>query len=300
MKLALQDIDGLAGIHPTYKQNKYPVPGHPALPRLFWVGLWIAARGGGKTYSCAQLLKMYETHGIYDTKTGNACHQRVILMTPTFEANPVWTSLKHLDTESDVHSSYSDAKLVDVVDDIRQEAEKTATYCRRCAAWDEAARYRRPEEIPSELMEVLMETQLQHPDEHGEQPKYKRPCVTFLILDDLVGSDAFKAVGRSALTQLVLRNRHCRICIAILSQSLKSVPRSIRMNASIFVLFKFANTRVLEDLHEEVSSLITEQEFTELFKAATNDDHGSLIIDQTQPDKTHRLRLGWEKFLLIQ
>jgi hypothetical protein len=298
--IAATDIDGLTGIHPTYKANKYPAPGHAALPRMYWVGLWIASRGGGKTYSCAQLLKMYERHGVYDTRTGQACHQRVILLTPTFDANPVWTSLKHLDFENDVHSKYSDALLVRVVEDVKREAEATETYCRRCRAWDKAAKYRRPEDIPKEIYEVLMETQLVHPSEWGEVPKYTRPTVTFLILDDLVGSDAFKSVGKSALTQLVLRNRHCRICIAILSQSLKSVPRSIRMNASVFVLFKFANMRVLDDLYEEISNLLTESEFVDLFKYATNDKHGSLIIDQTQADKTQRLKLGWEIFLLLQ
>ena len=70
------------------------------------------------------------------------------------------------------------------------------------------------------------------------------------------------------------------------------------MNASIFVLFRFVNTKVLDDLYEEISNLMMESQFVELFKYATTaDEHGSLIIDQTHTDPTQRLKLGWERFL---
>ena len=297
--ISVQIIEGLHDIKPNYKANKYPQPGHVALPRMFWVGLWIAARGGGKTYSCAQLLKMYETHGVFDAKTGEECIQRVILMSPTVEANPVWSSLQHLDP-SDVHGCYSDKLLVKVIEDIRREAEATETYLRRVRAWKRAMKARHMHEISKKDMEILMETQFNDPREWGEQPRFTKPVVNFLILDDLVGSDAFKAVGKSELTQVLLRNRHMRLNIAILAQSLKSVPRTIRMNSSVFVLFRFANTKVILDLHEEVSNMLTEQEFEELYKYATSEDHGCLIIDQTQPDKSQRFKLGWDSLILRQ
>ena len=295
--ISTQPIDGLTDIKPKYKANKYPQPGHVALPRMFWVGLWIASRGGGKTYSCAQLLKMYETHGIFDPKTGEECVQRIILMSPTVEANPIWKSLEHLDP-ADIHGRYSDRLLVQVIDDIRREAEATETFLRRMRAWKRAMKAKHMHEISKKDMETLMETQMNDPREWGDQPKYTKPVVNFLILDDLIGSDAFKAVGNSELTQVLLRNRHMHLNIAILAQSLKSVPRTIRMNASVFVLFRFANTKVILDLHEEVSNMLTEQEFEELYKYATRDDHGCLIIDQTQPDKSQRLKLGWDNLIL--
>lgn len=289
-------IDGLTGIEPHYKANKYPYPGHVSLPNMFWVGLWIASRGGGKTYSCAQLLKMYETHQLYDPKTHEECVQRVILMSPTVEANPVWTSLKNLDPK-DIHGRYSDRLLSRVIDDIKTEAEATETFLRRMRVWRRAMRAKSIDQLSKKDVEVLMETQMTDPREWGEQPKYTKPVVNFLILDDLVGSDAFKAVGKSELTQVLLRNRHMRLNIAILAQSLKSVPRTIRMNASVFVLYRFANVKVIFDLYEEVSNLLTEREFEEVYKYATREDHGALIIDQTQKDKSQRLKNGWDNIL---
>ncbi len=79
---------------------------------------------------------------------------------------------------------------------------------------------------------------------------------------------------------------------------MKSVPRSIRMNESVFVLFKFANAKVVLDLYEEVSSLVTEQEFESIYRYATDDDHGSLVIDTTQPDKRMRFKKGWDEVIV--
>ena len=277
-----------------YKSLEYPIPGHASLPRMFFVGLWVGARGGGKTYSCAQLLKMYEHFGIHDGRT--ECAQRIILMTPTYEANPVWNSLRHLDA---VHSNYTDQRLVDVIQDIKDEAEKTKTWLKRCKAWDRASKCNHPSQIKRKDMAVLMETMMQDPRETTERPRFEKPVVNFLILDDLVGSAAFKSVGRSALTQVILRNRHLRLCVCILAQSLKSIPRTMRMNSSVMVLFKFANSKVVLDLHEEVSNLLTESEFEDLYKyATTSTKHGCLIIDMTQPEP-ERFKSGWKSLLEI-
>jgi len=277
------------------KSKRVPIPGHDALPRMFFVGLWIGARGGGKTYSCAHLLKLYEHFGIYFG--GQSCAQRIVLMSPTVEANPAWRELKHLDFDADVHGSYSDAKLVEVVEEIKAEARKTETWVRRTRTWDRCVR-KHPSTISRKDWAVLAETGNMDPRETTPRPKFEKPVVTFLVLDDLVGSSAFKSVGVSALTNLTLRNRHVNICVCILAQTLKSIPKSIRTNANVFVLFKFANMKVIvDDLYEEVSNLVTEEEFVDLYKYATEEDHGSLIIDQSQPDKANRFKESWSTVL---
>jgi hypothetical protein len=278
------------------KPRIVPIPGHESLPRMFFVGMWIGARGGGKTYSCAHLLKLYEHFGLHEK--GKLCDQRIILMSPTVEANMgVWKTLKHLNFDADVHGNYSDAKLVAVVNDITQEAEKTKTWCRRCDAWDRAMKARHPSHVSKKDLATLSETGMMNPREVMERPKHERPVVNFLVLDDLVGSSAFKSVGVSTLTNVVLKNRHIRLNICILVQALKSVPKSIRSNASVFVLFKFANTDIVLELHEVVSNIVTEDQFMSLYKFATEHDHGSLIIDTTQPNKEDRFKASWSQYI---
>ena len=129
--------------------------------------------------------------------------------------------------------------------------------------------------------------------------KYPNGCIVYLILDDLVGSSAFKSVGKSALTNLVLKNRHLGINIMICTQNLKAIPKSIRTNTSLFVLFKFASTKILEDLYEEVSSSITLQKFEALYLHATGNEHDALVMDFTQ-DKSQRFKKNFDIILSLQ
>ena len=86
------------------------------------------------------------------------------------------------------------------------------------------------------------------------------------------------------------------------SQNPKSIPNIIRNNVDIFCLYKFANTKmVLEKLHSEVSSFLTEEEFEAVYKYATSEPHNCLYIDThpiTKPDK--RLRRNFDVVLTIQ
>ena len=132
--------------------------------------------------------------------------------------------------------------------------------------------------------------------EPPELPRFPNGVVNFLILDDLVGSTAYKATGKSALTNLVLRNRHMGINILMMTQNLKSVPKSIRSNTSLFVIFKFASKRIVDDLYEELSNYITLEKFEKLLDFATIDEHDSLVIDFSQP-KTHRFKKNWSTIL---
>jgi hypothetical protein len=268
-----------------FKSKRYPTPLNPHLPRLYFVGLFVGSRGSGKTFAIAKLLKMYERAGIVDDATGRKVAQRVIVMSPTYDLNPVFSSLRHLDKD-DVVTAYSDAKLVKIIDGIKEERQATETYQRQLKTYQKFVRSRNVERLTPEELNDLELMNFEEPVE----PKYPHGVVNFLIFDDLIGSSAFKATGRSELTNLVLRNRHLGVCILIATQSLRSIPKALRLNASLFVLFKFANRDVvLETLYEEVSNLVTQKQFAMLYDHATSDDHDALVIDQSQP-KSDRIR----------
>lgn len=97
----------------TPYRSQYPKPSNHYLPKMYFVGLFVGSRGTGKTYAITKLLKMYES-SIIDPVDGNTVGQRVILMSPTSEANPVFKSLKYLD-DSDVINDYSDDKLMELL-----------------------------------------------------------------------------------------------------------------------------------------------------------------------------------------
>jgi hypothetical protein len=257
-----------------FKPNKYPQPLNPDLPRMYFVCLAVGSRGSGKTYSICQLLKQYEAAGF---SGGEA--MRVILMSPTHDANPVFRALRSLE-ETDIISDYEDSRLLEVISDIQTEKENTEQYKKELMVYN---KYRSGaiDSMTQEDVDILERMMYEKP----QKPKYPHGVVNFLILDDLVGSSAFKATGRSALTNLVLKNRHLGVNMLIATQNLKAIPKSIRTNTSLFILFRFASSRIiLEDLYEEVSGTLSVSQFEQLYQHATcASDHDFLGIDFTAP-----------------
>jgi len=89
-----------------------------------------------------------------------------------------------------------------------------------------------------------------------------------------------------------------QICFAVLVQSICAVPKSIRMNCSVFQLAKFGSKKVvLQDKYEEVSNIITVEKFEILYDFATANKYGSLIIYTTHGEKRFLSNLDSELFI---
>ena len=256
----------------SYKPNKYPQSTNKDLPNCYFVSLFVGSRGTGKTYSICSLLKQYERA----TFDGNQA-MRIILFSPTHDANPVFSCLRNL-AESDIINNYSDANLIEMIGDIKHEKEETEKYQKEKAIYSKFVRGD-VDNLSLDEVHVLEKLDYCKPDE--KQVRFPHGVVNYMIFDDLIGSSAFKAVGKSALTNLTLKNRHLGINIIIATQNLKAIPKSIRSNASIYVLFKFANNKILDDLYEEVSSTLTFEDFVKIYVYSTIDPHDCLVIDFT-------------------
>lgn len=295
MSISTEQIHSLDNVNLHFKKNKYPIPLNENLPRMFLLGLWCGSRGSGKTWSLCQMLKQYERWGIYDTKLKCNVDQRIILFSPTTSANPVFTSLKHLD-EDDIIETYSDARLLEVINEISEEKEATDKYQRQMKLFKKFCKLKKVDDLSSE---ELVELELM-----GYEPptecRYKNGLVTFLILDDLIGSSAFKQTGKSALTNLCLKNRHLGVNVCICCQSIKCIPKAIRTNTSLFIVFKFASRKIIvDDIYCELSNQLTIENFEKMLIFATEDDHDSLIIDFSQP-KGKRFKKNWNTVLTIK
>ena len=278
-----------------FKKNKYPVPLDPNLPRLYPIVVAAGARNSGKTYKITELIRLYELHGIYDTKMKHLVDQRTIIFSPTVSQNTVFTSLKSLDQEHDVIDNYTDQKLVAVIKDIQYEREQTIDYQRKLKLYNRFLKIKHLEDLNAfELQELEMM------DYNPPVPcKYPWGCICHLIFDDLIGSNCFKSVGKSAFTNLCLRNRHLGCPIYVCVQSIKCLPKSIRTNANVFVIFKFASKKIiLDDLYVEVSNFLTEEQFMDVLNFAHETEHDALILDFSQK-KENRLKKNWNVILHI-
>ena len=122
--------------------------------------------------------------------------------------------------------------------------------------------------IDPEYLILLYEYDFEHYN-NIPQPKYKHPQIVFIILDDLIGDNkVFKR--ESIINNITIKHRHLGVNLVFTSQNPRSIPNIIRNNIDIYVLYKFANVKmVLEKIYEEVSNLLTETQFEELYKHPT-------------------------------
>jgi hypothetical protein len=211
-------------------------------------------------------------------------------------ANPIYETLKYLD-EDDIVMDYSDNKLLDKLDEIEKEKEDIKDYNKYIEVWK---KYLKIDEninllLPDELL-ILSKFDFKEPND-VPHPPYKYPRVNFLVFDDLVGSaNAFKK-GNSAINKLTISHRHLQCNLLFTTQYMKAIPPVLRRNLDIFVIFKFANAQsVVEQIYPEISGVIKEEEFKNLFEYSTLDKHDALIIDQTSK---HIFKLNWDTALIL-
>ena len=255
------------------------------MPSFFFNSLHVGARGSGKTYTVVQMIKHYEKHKI--KRDGVEYKLRTHLISPTIQANEIYQSLDSLDLEKDSHDNYSDQLLLDIIEDVKAkkaEYDKCLLYKKSYETYLKTpeTKYERLYETNPEIFNILEEYDYIHPEDFKHEP----PKVNIIIMDNLLGSSAFTRKTQSVLTNAMIKNRHMQIVFCVLVQSIRAVPKTIRMNCSVFQLAKFGSKKVvLQDIYEEVSNIITVEKFENLYDLVTSKKYGSLIIDKTHGDK---------------
>jgi len=264
-----------------YDKLNYPQCSCGACPRFYWNMLNIGSRGSGKTYTVVQMIKHYEKHKI--TRDGVEYKLRTHLISPTIQANEIYQSLDSLDMKKDAHDDYSDKLILDIIEDIKAKKAEYDKYLLYKTSYEKfvktpESKYEKLYDTDPEIFNLLEEYDYIHPKDYKHEP----PNVNIIILDDLLGSDAFTRKTKSVLTNAMIKNRHSGVCFALLVQSIKAVPKNIRLNCSVFQLAAFKNKKIiLSDIYEEVSNVINLEQFEELYDYATSKPYGSLIIDTT-------------------
>ena len=286
---------------PKNSKLNYPECRCGKCPLFYWNLLSVASRGSGKTYNIVKLIKHYEDNKLTDND-GKVHPLRTIVISPTLDANLIFNNLKSLD-EKDKHDKYSDELLQSIVDEIKKDKEETEAYHKYIEAYKKTSHVRENKlndffEKNPEIYDILKTHNFDDPDEIPP-PKHLISPVNIIVLDDLMATGAFTNKRLSSLTNNLIKNRHNGISFAILAQSVKSIPKNIRLNCNVFFIGKFASKAViLEDLYEEVSNILTPQQFEELYDKATQEQYGALIIDSSH--KTKRFLSGLDKELIFK
>lgn len=283
-----------------FNKTIYPQCSCGNCSKFYWNALFVGSRASGKTYSCNQLIKHYESNKILN-KDGEITKLRTFLISPTIEQNEIFNCLNSLD-DKDKHPNYTDQVLLDIIYDIQKVKNEIEDYNEYVKIYKEFLKIKGEEDLDKfslDDLQLLEKFDYSHYDDIP-QPRYKVPPVNIVILDDLIGSDCFTKKSKNVFSNALIKSRHLNIAFCILVQNLKSTPKVVRLNCNLFWLGKFANLNtIIEDFYPEISSIVSEKEFEELYKYATEKQYGSLIIDFTK-DKQRAFNMGWDTALSIK
>lgn len=281
MSVIEKKIEHLNNVPGKFKKLLYPIPYHKNVQKPYFICCAIGMRGSGKTYGITKMLLNQEQSGFYDPENNQPVEIRHILFSPTYAGNPVFTSLKYLD-EDDIINEYSEEKLFEVLEELKKEKEFTKSYK------DYVKAYKKFEKLTptqfdkwtdNESIIILMSREFAHYDDLTK-PKHQNGVVVNIILDDCLGGTAFSQKRQSVLTKAILNSRHYGINVLICSQNMKAITKSIRANTDVWILFRFKSSKIiLNDIYEEISGVLTPEQFLTLYEYATENDNDALVID---------------------
>lgn len=282
------------------KKKNVPQSTNKSLPLLFNTQLYVGSKGTGKSYKLTQLLKFYEESKIKD-EDGVEYEMRTILVCPTASsgANEVYKILKSLNQEEDIHLEYSDELILEILDDIKAKQAQYDEYINYKKAYDKFRRSKSVERLETEELEILETHDFMSPQEcFGDI----MPKITWIIFDDLIGMGAFNKKAKSVLSNLTIKHRHLKTNLIFTTQSFKQIPPVIRTNIDIYCVFKNSSyNELLNKIYEDISGVLTMEEFIELYTHATDEKNDCLTIVNNSMDKRGvRFYKNWNIELFVK
>jgi hypothetical protein len=298
-----------------YKKYTPPQSNNKDLPPLYNIILSASTKGSGKTYNCIQLLTNYEYAGFKATN-GDPCKMRTIWVaggTARSKQNSILDTLTSLRDEDRIDIDNDiDTKLQIIYDDILAEKLAIEEYNQYAGIYAKFMNKKEFRNLTDDELLILMEYDYIDPNHDPDRPRDEegnilyQPRVVFLILDDLISTDAFSVKRNNFINKLCVKSRHdsdelCPINLFIISQNLKSIPSLIRRQSDVFVLLKNSNKEaIIEAISAEIGSHFTKDQVLRAYEYTSSIPYGSLILDihKATPDNL-RMKLGWDNILTL-
>ena len=295
------EIENIQGLDSIIKHKKKPIPksSHPDFPvNLFFTYCSFGMKNSGKTYSIVKLISLFEKYPVKDAD-GEIMENRVIWFSPTsnFSSNSIVHTLKCLDVDDDIYENVTEDVVEKVFNEVKAEKELLKKKHDYIEAYKRFVKIKDPSRLKIEDILSLGEFNFEPPKDIFAH--LKNYCY-FFVLDDLIGQkdSVFGMKKNNFLSNLVIKHRHYQINLIMTAQQQKYIPPIIRSNLDIIQMFKTASVKVLEGLYEEVSNILTYEEFVQLFQFCTDQQYGSLIVNNHQ-DATRRFWLNWDRAISI-
>lgn len=273
---------GLANGEVKSKPKRIPiVPSH--LPKLHALCGAFGVVRSGKSNALVNLIQAYHQCGGLNM---------LFCISPTYDSN---TSLQTLPFEPDgvfTDSNHSVAALDSIIRIIQQrnmEYKAEKVYRKAYKAWKQGKAS--PTDI-SMLSRV-----------HYRPPldiKWPQPGI---FIDDMTHTELMANTINNKLSHLSLHHRHLDgvgVSIFQAFQTFKSgMPRVVRANLGLIMLFPTCNMREIEEIYAEVSNNITFDTFKRLLFEATKGTHDFLLINKLAEDPCKQFGICFDRVFII-
>jgi hypothetical protein len=184
------------------------------------------------------------------------------------------------------------------VNEIIKEQETIKEWNKYCEAYKKFHKFNDVDAMIDEELEILEK----YNGFDNEKPIKKKEKIYFIIFDDMVSTGAFGNRKKSKLNNLIILCRHHHINIIITTQHIKAIPPIIRSNVKVFCIFKSNNyKKLLENVYSEVSGIISQDKFEELYQYATQNLHDALVvITSNDMEEKYKIRKNWDTMLMLE
>lgn len=273
---------GLANNEVKSKPKRVPcVPDH--LPRLHCLCGAFGVVRSGKSNALVNLIQAYYTCGglnmlfcISPTYDSNSA-----LQTLPFEPNGVFTdssrSVEALD------------RIIGMIQERNQEYKEEKEYKKAYRAWEENRA------TTAQLSQVSRQN-FRSP----VKIKWPQPGI---FIDDMTHTELMANTINNKLSHLSLHHRHLDgvgVSIFQAFQTFKSgMPRVVRSNLGLIMLFPTCNMREIEEIYGEVSNNITFDTFKKLLFEATKGAHDFLLINKLAEDPCKQFGINFDRVFII-
>ena len=239
-------------------------------PNGFHSLLAVGASGSGKTNGVINLIKKMKNH-----------YNRFIIISPTgckddrgIRAEKKWDNPKiEFDHEYD---TYYRGLIRDIIDEQKECIVNYDEYIEYKKLYDDFLKWmRNNKSINNENLDQYPNFMdlLKHdftPPDFCPYFFQKKPPSLLLIIDDMASTPIYtNSLGE--LVNLQMRCRHLRCSVWNLIQAYKLIPRSIRLNSHIMMLFPCKSPLMIKEIADTCSNNYSPEEFIQLFQYATKD-----------------------------
>lgn len=139
-----------------------------------------------------------------------------------------------------------------------------------------------------EIIMTIIEKQRELIKKHGQS----KTTPLLIVLDDCLGEKKF-ATMNSACETLAIKGRHLLISVILVSQSLKRISRTIRLNSDYMIIFKPKNNTEYEAFAEEFIEKYNHKSAVKVLKEIFEKPYSFLLVDLKTTNDKMRFRVNF-------